>query len=84
MGLRWWNEVYEQGGSMWEFECLDRGVYSKAKYISFLTRNFIYNIFKINFYIMRKISPNISINILSYNGEKNDERYGFVKTIHNA
>ena len=44
----------------------------------------MYNIFKLNFYIIRKISMNISINILNYNGEKNYEKYGFVKTIYDA
>lgn len=26
VGLRWWNEINEQGESIWKFECLDQQV----------------------------------------------------------
>ena len=27
VGLRWWNEINEQGESVWKFECLDQEVF---------------------------------------------------------
>ena len=39
VGLRWWNEINDEGESVWRFECLDQevGVFSMYSLCTFLT-----------------------------------------------
>ena len=39
VGLRWWNEINDEGESVWRFECLDQevGVFSTYSLCTFLT-----------------------------------------------
>lgn len=57
VGLRWWNEINEQGESVWKFECLDQEVTNLLVHWN-LALLFIFTILDQHFHTRQILPPN--------------------------